>query len=240
MACRANDICKSSAVLFADDISHVCGSSWRVGSLWCFHGHFFCYYYWFQLVDGNGKCKTYGAKQYRQMGILMQRAMLALLIVSIPLAFIWANTKSLLILAHQDPQIAEEAGIYAQFMIPSLFAYGLLQCLIRFLQTQNIVFPMMISSGITLLLHFPICWFLVFKSGLGSRGAAVANSVSYWINVLLSAAYVKFSSSCQKTWTGFSMEAFHNIVNFLSLAIPSTVMVCLETWSFEMMHQSLQ
>ncbi|KAK0586382.1 hypothetical protein LWI29_006005 [Acer saccharum] len=179
--------------------------------------------------------QSYGAKQYRLMGIHMQRAMLVLLIVSIPLAFIWANTKSLLILAHQDPQISEEAGIYAQFMIPSLFAYGLLQCLIRFLQTQNIVFPMMLSSGITVLLHFPVCWFLVFKSGLGSRGAAVANSISYWINVLLLAAYVKFSSSCQKTWTGFSMEAFQNIVNFLSLAIPSAVMVCLETWSFEMM-----
>ncbi|KAK3225227.1 hypothetical protein Dsin_005089 [Dipteronia sinensis] len=179
--------------------------------------------------------QSYGAKQYRLMGIHMQRAMLILLIASIPLAFVWANTKSLLILAHQDPQIAEEAGIYAQFMIPSLFAYGLLQCLIRFLQTQNIVFPMMLSSGITLMLHFPICWFLVFKSGLGSRGAAVANSVSYWINVVLLAAYVKFSSSCQKTWTGFSMEAFHNIVNFLRLAIPSAVMVCLEMWSFEMM-----
>ncbi|KAK4843064.1 hypothetical protein QYF36_003486 [Acer negundo] len=179
--------------------------------------------------------QSYGAKQYRLMGIQMQRAMLVLLIVSIPLAFIWANTKSLLILAHQDPQIAEEAGIYAQFMIPSLFAYGLLQCLIRFLQTQNIVFPMMFSSGITVLLHFPVCWFLVFESGLGSRGAAVANSISYWINVLLLVAYVKFSSSCQKTWTGFSMEAFHNIVNFLRLAIPSAVMVCLEMWSFEMM-----
>ncbi|KAH7547764.1 hypothetical protein ACOSQ2_033358 [Xanthoceras sorbifolium] len=179
--------------------------------------------------------QSYGAKQYHMMGIHMQRAMFILLLVSIPLAFIWANTKSLLILAHQDHQIAEEAGLYAQFMIPCLFAYGLLQCLVRFLQTQNIVFPMVLSSGITTLLHFLVCWFLVFKSGLGSRGAALANSISYWINVLLLALYVKFSSSCHKSWTGFSMEALHNIVNFIRLAIPSAVMVCLEMWSFEMM-----
>ncbi|KAL5801899.1 hypothetical protein ACOSQ3_033531 [Xanthoceras sorbifolium] len=179
--------------------------------------------------------QSYGAKQYHMMGIHMQRAMFVLLLVSIPLAFIWANTKSLLILAHQDHQIAEEAGLYAQFMIPCLFAYGLLQCLVRFLQTQNIVFPMVLSSGITTLLHFLVCWFLVFKSGLGSRGAALANSISYWINVLLLALYVKFSSSCHKSWTGFSMEALHNIVNFIRLAIPSAVMVCLEMWSFEMM-----
>lgn len=169
--------------------------------------------------------QSYGAKQYHMMGIIMQRAMLVLLLVSIPLAFIWANTKSLLILAHQDPQISQEAGLYARFMIPSIFAYGLLQCLNRFLQSQNIVFPLMFCSGITTILHFPVCWILVFKSGLGSRGAALANSISYWINVILLAAYVKFSASCRKSWTGFSKEALQNIITFMRLAIPSAVMV---------------
>lgn len=169
--------------------------------------------------------QSHGAKQYHMMGIHMQRAMFVLLLVSVPPAFIWANTKSLLILAHQDPQISEEAGLYARFMIPSLFAYGLLQCLDRFLQTQNIVYPMILCSGITTLLHFPRCWFLVFKSGLGSRGAALANSISYWINVLLLAIYVKLASSCEKSWTGFSTEALQNIFTFVKLAIPSAVMV---------------
>jgi multidrug resistance protein, MATE family len=68
---------------------------------------------------------------------------------------------------------------------------------------------------------------MVYKSGLGSRGAAIANSLSYWINVTILALYVKFSPSCKKTWTGFSKEAFalNNIPIFLKLAIPSAVMV---------------
>nr|XP_015882953.2 protein DETOXIFICATION 16-like [Ziziphus jujuba var. spinosa] len=179
--------------------------------------------------------QAYGAKQYDKMGIYMQRAMVVLLLVSIPLAIIWANTTSILTFLGQDAAIAAEAGQYARFMIPSLFAYGLLQSLIRFLQTQNIVFPMMLSCGVTTLLHVIICWVLVFKSGLGNRGAAVANSISYWINVLFLGLYVKFSSSCAKTWTGFSKESLRNIPTFLKLAIPSAVMVCLEMWSFEMM-----
>ncbi|KAK9925799.1 hypothetical protein M0R45_023064 [Rubus argutus] len=180
----------------------------------------------------SGQC--YGAKQYHMMGIHMQRAMFVLLLVCIPLAIISANTRIILIALGQDTDISAEAGKFARFNIPSLFAYALLQCLVRFLQTQNIVFPMMLSSGITTLLHIPICWVLVFKSGLGGRGAALANSISYWINVLFLALYVRFSSSCAKTWTGFSKEAFHNVVTFLRLAIPSAVMVCLEMWSFEM------
>ncbi|GMJ10845.1 hypothetical protein like AT5G52450 [Hibiscus trionum] len=179
--------------------------------------------------------QSYGAKQYSAMGIHMQRAMLILLIVSIPLAVIWINTGPILRLLGQDHHISVAAGQYACFMVPSLSAYGLLQCLVKFLQTQNIVFPMMICSGITTLFHILICWLMVFKSGLGFRGAALANSVSNWINVLLLVFYVKLSPSCAKTWTGFSREAFHNIFSFLRLAIPSSTMVCLEMWSFEMM-----
>ncbi|XP_057420421.1 protein DETOXIFICATION 16-like isoform X2 [Lotus japonicus] len=179
--------------------------------------------------------QSYGAKQHRMLGIHMQRAMLTLVIVSIPLAIIWANTRSILVFFGQDPEISAEAGKYAQLMVPSLFAYGLLQCLNRFLQTQNIVLPTMFSSGVTTLLHLVVCWILVFKCGLGSRGAAIANSISYSVNVLILSLYVKFSPLCAKTWTGFSKEALHNIPSFLRLAIPSAIMVCLEMWSFEMM-----
>lgn len=134
---------------------------------------------------------------------------------------------------HQDHEISEEAGQYALFMIPSIFSYGLLQCLVRFLQTQNIVFPMMICSGITALFHMLLCWVLVFKSKLGSRGAALANSISYWINVLLMALYIKFSSSCVKTWTGFSKAALHKIPTFLKISIPSALMLWYKISIFE-------
>ncbi|XP_057749356.1 protein DETOXIFICATION 16-like isoform X2 [Arachis stenosperma] len=73
--------------------------------------------------------QSYGAKQHRMVGIHMQRAILILMILCIPLSIIWANTASILTALGQDPQISSEAGQYAKFMIPSLFAYGLLQCL---------------------------------------------------------------------------------------------------------------
>ncbi|XP_048134187.1 protein DETOXIFICATION 16-like isoform X2 [Rhodamnia argentea] len=178
--------------------------------------------------------QSYGAKQYHMLGIHKQRAMIVLLLASIPLATIWANAGRILLFFKQDPQISTEAGSYAQFMIPCIFAYALLHCHIRFLQTQNNVVPMMVCSGITTSLHIFICWFLVFKSGLGNKGAALANAISYWINVLLLAIYVRISPSCKRTWTGFSREAFHGIPGFLKLAIPSAVMTCFELWSFEM------
>ncbi|PWA37017.1 multi antimicrobial extrusion protein [Artemisia annua] len=179
--------------------------------------------------------QSYGAKEYHLLGIHMQRAMIVLLSTCIPLAFIWANAATLLVFLGQDPEISAEAGLYAKFMIPSLFGNALLQCHVRFLQSQNNVVPMMLSTGITTLLHILVCWIMVFKSGLGSRGAALANALSCWLNVSLLALYVRFAPACKKTWTGFSKEALLNIPTFLKLAVPSAVMVCLEIWSFEMM-----
>ena len=169
--------------------------------------------------------QSYGAKMYEKLGIYMQRAMFVLLILSIPLSIVWTYTENILVLVHQDKSIANLAGSYAQYMIPSIFAYALLQCLNRFLQTQNNVFPVFVCSGITTCLHVLLCWVLVLKSGLGHKGAALAISVSYWLNVVLLSCYVKFSSSCSQTWTGFSIEALSQIPAFMKLGFPSAVMV---------------
>ncbi|XP_062109982.1 protein DETOXIFICATION 17-like [Humulus lupulus] len=178
--------------------------------------------------------QAYGAKQHHLLGIHMQRAVLTLLSLSIPLSLIWFYTDTILISLHQDREISTGAGTFNCWMIPSLFAFGLLQCLNRFLQTQNIVFPMMISSGVTTLLHTLVCWLLVYKFSLGIKGAALANNISYWFNVFLLAIYVKFSGACRHTWTGFSRDALNDFFSFLTLAIPSAVMICFEYWSFEM------
>jgi len=172
--------------------------------------------------------QSYGAKQYHLLGIQTQRAMLVLVLSSIPLALIWANTTQILAFAGQDPEISAEAGVYALYMIPSLFAFGLLQCLLMFLQAQNNVFPMLPIAGFSTLLHILVCWFLVFKLRFGHKGAAISNCISYWMNVLLLGLYVKFSPSCKETWTGFSNKSLDigGIFKFLRLALPSSVM----TW----------
>ncbi|TYH93425.1 hypothetical protein ES332_A13G253200v1 [Gossypium tomentosum] len=130
-------------------------------------------------------CQSFGAKQYHMLGIHLQGSLLVLLTASIPLAFIWTNAASILLFFGQDPEIAAEAGKYARFMLPSIFGFAIQECHIRFLQAQNNVVPMMIISGFTTLLHILVCWILVFKSGLGNKGAALANAFSYWTNALL-------------------------------------------------------
>ncbi|GJM99851.1 hypothetical protein PR202_ga16989 [Eleusine coracana subsp. coracana] len=178
--------------------------------------------------------QAFGARQYHLLGIYKQRAMVVLTLTSVPLALIWFYTEPILLLFGQDADIAAEAGTFARWMIPSLFAYGLLQCHVRFLQTQNVVLPVMASSGAAAACHLLVCWALVYGLGLGSKGAALSNAVSNWINVAVLAVYVRVSDACKETWTGFSEEAFRDAIGFIRLAVPSALMVCLEMWSFEL------
>ncbi|XP_010279418.1 PREDICTED: protein DETOXIFICATION 12-like [Nelumbo nucifera] len=179
--------------------------------------------------------QAYGAQQYRKLGSHTYGAILSLNLVCVPLSLIWVSMGKLLSLIGQDPAISREAGKYTIWLIPALFAYATLQPLIRYFQAQSMLLPMLLSSFVTLLLHIPLCWTLVFRSGLGNVGAALAISISYWLNVIFLVLYMKFSSSCGKTRVPLSMEAFRGIGEFVRLAVPSAVMICLEWWSFELL-----
>ena len=169
--------------------------------------------------------QAYGAQQYQKIGIQTYTAIFSLNLVCLPLCLLWMNMGKLLSLIGQDPLISHEAGKFTMWLVPALFAYATLQPLIRYLQTQSLVKPMLISSFVILCFHIPLCWVLVFKSGLGNLGAALAMGISYWLNVILLGLYAKYSSACKKTLVTISKELFQGIGEFFRFAIPSAIMV---------------
>ncbi|XP_019707049.1 protein DETOXIFICATION 12 isoform X2 [Elaeis guineensis] len=179
--------------------------------------------------------QAYGAQQYQKLGIHTYRAILSLVVVCLPISLIWVSMGKILLFTGQDPLISLEAGKYAAWMIPGLFAYATAQPLIKFLQSQSLILPMLLSSMTTLCLHIPLCWVMVFKSGLGNVGAALSISISYWLNVFMLVLYIRYSASCKATRSPISKECFRGINEFLKLALPSAVMICLEWWSFELL-----
>ncbi|KAH7284767.1 hypothetical protein KP509_34G069800 [Ceratopteris richardii] len=172
--------------------------------------------------------QAYGAKQYRKMDIYVQRAIFVLNVTAIPLAFICANIERILVVLGQDAAIASKAGQYAVWLIPTLFGNATSQLFNKLLQTQSLVTPLLLISLSVLVCHAPIYWILVFKSGMGFTGVALANSISYRIDVALLALYVRFSPKCAQNRVPLSMEALQDLIPFLKLALPSAAMICLE------------
>ncbi|CAM6100111.1 unnamed protein product [Calypogeia fissa] len=180
--------------------------------------------------------QAYGAEQYSKLGIYLQRALIVLYATCIPLTFLFFYMEKLLLLVGQTPVISAKAGEYAIWLLPALFAYAALQPIIKFLQTQSVVMPMVICSAASLAIHVGLCWFIIYVLGMGFPGAALATSISYWLNVVFLFLWVRKMDTCKETWgPGFTMEAFSDLKPFLKLAASSAVMICLEYWCFEIM-----
>ncbi|KAH7544117.1 hypothetical protein ACOSQ2_031149 [Xanthoceras sorbifolium] len=177
----------------------------------------------------------FGAKVYRMLGIYLQASCIISFFLSVVVSICWFYTEPILILLQQDPNISKTAALYVRYLIPGLFAYGFLQNILRFLQTQSVVMPLVLLSALPMALHFGIAYALVHWTSLGFKGASLAVSISLWISILLLAMYVLCAKKFEHTWHGFSFESFSFILTNLKLALPSAAMVCLEYWAFEIL-----
>ncbi|XP_040990045.1 protein DETOXIFICATION 18-like [Juglans microcarpa x Juglans regia] len=177
----------------------------------------------------------FGAKLYRRLGIYLQTSCIISSVFAVILAVVWFYTEPILILLHQKSSIAKTSALYIKFLIPGLFAYGFLQNMLRFLQTQSVVWPLVLFSGLPLAINAGLAYALVHWTSLGFKGAPLAASISLWISVLMLAIYVNRAKKFEHTRAGFSLESFRYILTNLKLALPSAAMVCLEYWAFEIL-----
>ncbi|KAH1032700.1 hypothetical protein J1N35_044874 [Gossypium stocksii] len=132
----------------------------------------------------------FGAKMDKMLGIYLQASCIISFFFAIIISVLWSFTEPILVLLHQDPEISRAAAVYIKYLIPGFFAYGFLQNILRFLQTQSVVIPLVVFSVVPLGIHFGIVYSLVNKTSVGCRGAPMAASISIWISFLLLALYV--------------------------------------------------
>ncbi|KAL5727705.1 Protein DETOXIFICATION 49 [Ranunculus cassubicifolius] len=179
--------------------------------------------------------QAFGAKRHTLLGLALQRTILLLLCISIPIAFLWLNMKKILLVCGQDEDISQEAQSYILYSLPDLFAQSLLHPLRIYLRTQSITLPLTYCAALSILLHIPINYLLVSVLNLGIKGVALSG---VWTNFNLVASliiYVYISGVYKKTWGGLTMECLRGWKSLLNLAIPSCISVCLEWWWYEIM-----
>ncbi|XP_059631208.1 protein DETOXIFICATION 48-like [Cornus florida] len=179
--------------------------------------------------------QAYGAKQWKLLGLTLQRTMLLLISASIPISFMWLNMKSILLWCGQDKEISSMAHTFIVFAIPDLFFLSLLHPLRIFLRTQGVTLPLTYSSAISLLLHVPLNFLLLVHFKMGIAGVAIS---MVWTNLntfLLLCSFVYFTGVYKASWVAPSMECLRGWASLLELAVPTCVSVCLEWWWYELM-----
>uniref|UniRef100_A0A7N0TNB4 Protein DETOXIFICATION n=1 Tax=Kalanchoe fedtschenkoi TaxID=63787 RepID=A0A7N0TNB4_KALFE len=179
--------------------------------------------------------QAYGAHRYNMLGVYLQRSTIILMATGVPLMFIYIFSEPLLILIGQAREIAAEASVFVIGLIPQIFAYAANFPIQKFLQAQSIVAPSAYISLGVLALHLLLSWLVVFKLGFGLIGASLVLSFSWWLVVIFQFVYILVSKRCKSTWKGFSAQAFTGLWDFFKLSAASAIMLCLETWYFQIL-----
>ncbi|XP_059637029.1 protein DETOXIFICATION 27-like [Cornus florida] len=178
--------------------------------------------------------QAFGAKRYNMLGIYMQRSWIVLsfsCFLSLPL---YAFATPLLKLLGQTDAVAEQSGEAALWLIPLHFSFAFVLPIQRFLQSQLKANVLAWVSMTVLVFHVLVSWLVVYQFGFGIVGVAVTLDIAWWLLFFGLLAYTLFGG-CPQTWTGFSVQAFSGLWEFVKLSTASGVMLCLENWYYRIL-----
>ncbi|XP_043712983.1 protein DETOXIFICATION 27-like [Telopea speciosissima] len=178
--------------------------------------------------------QAFGAKKYHMMGIYMQRSWIVLFLCSVLLLPMYVFATPILKWMGQPDDVAELSGLVAIWLIPLHFSFAFLFPLQRFLQCQIKTLVIAWVSLVGLIVHIFVSWLFVFGLKLGLFGAAITLNFSWWVLVFGLFGYT-VCGGCPLTWSGFSIEAFSGLWEFLKLSAASGVMLCLENWYYRIL-----
>ncbi|KAF3327032.1 protein TRANSPARENT TESTA 12-like protein [Carex littledalei] len=178
--------------------------------------------------------QAFGAKQYRMLGIYLQRSWILLFTCVIILLPLFIFAAPLLELLGQDKAIAKEAGIICLWFIPVIFSHIFNFTFQMYLQSQSKNAVISYISVFSIMFHLFLSWLLVIKFSWGLSGAMIAMCFSMWVPVIGQFVYV-LCGGCPLTWKGFSWSAFTNLGLVAKLSLSSGLMICLELWYYSVL-----
>ncbi|KAM9499456.1 multidrug and toxin extrusion protein 1-like isoform 1-T1 [Salvelinus alpinus] len=177
--------------------------------------------------------QTFGSGNMNRIGVILQRGVLILLLACFPCWALLINTEPILLTVRQSPEVARLSQLYVMIFMPALPAAFMYQLQGKYLQNQGIIWPTVIVGVVGNILNALINYIFLSVLDLGVAGSAAANSISQYSLAVFLYCYIVWQGLHKATWEGWSADCLQEWGQFITLAIPSMLMLCLEWWTYE-------
>uniref|UniRef100_A0A8C4GS86 Multidrug and toxin extrusion protein n=1 Tax=Dicentrarchus labrax TaxID=13489 RepID=A0A8C4GS86_DICLA len=178
--------------------------------------------------------QTFGSKNLKRVGVILQRGSLIMLLFCLPCWGLLINSYNLLLILHQEDEVARIAHLYVMAFLPAVPVSALTDYGFHvFLVCQGIILPQMYTAAAANVINLAANYVLIFSLELGVVGSAIANSLSQITICLLLFGYIRWKKLHQQTWGGWSTDCLQEWGTYMKLVIPSAFMVCFEWWIWE-------
>jgi len=148
--------------------------------------------------------QAYGARNFREVGILATRGYIVTLSILLPLGVALWNARVILTYLGQDPKTAELAASWIRIFVVALPFWNWSYVAQQFLTLQEVVMPLAYCGFITCFVVNPVSLRLFVRLfGEEYRGAAVGMTVTHVMQLLLVWAYLSWMRPFKnETWVG--------------------------------------
>ncbi|XP_044285790.1 multidrug and toxin extrusion protein 1-like [Varanus komodoensis] len=177
--------------------------------------------------------QTYGGKNMKRVGTILQRGILILLLSCFPCWAIFINTEQILLLIRQDPDVSRLTQVYVMIFIPALPAAFIYQIQARYLQNQRIIWPEVLCGIAGNIVNLIANYVFLHELHMGVKGSAWANTIAQYSQAIALFLYIRWKKLHAETWGGWSTDCLQEWNVFMALAVPSMLMTCIEWWTFE-------
>ncbi|EMD58715.1 hypothetical protein GGP41_006159 [Bipolaris sorokiniana] len=180
--------------------------------------------------------QAYGSGKKTMVGLHLQRMILFMLAVTLPIGAIWLCSGWILAALVPEKELAHLAGYYLSLLLAGAPGYAIFEAGKRFTQAQGLfnasLFVLLIATPVNIALNYVF----VFILNWNLTGAALATVVSNNLLPVLLFIYVYFVNPASlECWGGFTKAAFTNWGPMAKLAVPGIIMVETEWLAFDIL-----
>ena len=174
-----------------------------------------------------------GAKNYREVGLVLQRSIFILSLMLVPIVVLWLFVEDIFLYLGTDAGVCAVMGKYLRVRLATMPVDVVSKSYEKYLACIGLTNPAFYSQTAAVISTISLGWLFLHHFGWGYESLGWAFVLSTYMSFIVLFLSSYFHPFVQRTLQPLSVEALSNLQEFVYLGFPGLAMLCSEWWAYE-------